>query len=155
MSAHTVNLKDATATHQFGVSLATHLQVGDTVLLFGDLGAGKTSLARGTIEQATGEIDAPSPTFTLVQTYEKQDGFVLMHADLYRLEDEDELYELGLEEGLDYGAALIEWPEQAPSFRPENRLEIVLKSTDSGGRIAALEAFGHWQTRIEALANFN
>ena len=153
MTQHAFTLSEPSETADLGAKLAEILQVGDTVLLFGDLGAGKTSLARGVIARLTGENDAPSPTFTLVQSYETSDGFMILHADLYRLEQEDELYELGLDEALDDGAVMVEWPEQAPSFRPENRLEIVLKPTQSGGRIATLHTFGNWDSRLAELTH--
>lgn len=153
MGTLTVPLRDTGAAARFGARLAQALRVGDTVLLFGDLGAGKTTLARGVIAALTGETDAPSPTFTLVQSYEAEGGFLLLHADLYRLEDEGELDELGLDEALDHGAALVEWPDRAPSWRPGDRLEIRLDETEDGGRRARLAAFGAWEDRLDALAD--
>lgn len=148
METLTVPLRDTAAAARFGARLAEALQVGDAVLLFGDLGAGKTTLARAVIERLTGETDAPSPTFTLVQSYEAAGGFLLLHADLYRLEEEGELDELGLDEALDHGAALVEWPDRAPGWRPDTRLEIVLEETSEGGRLARLAAFGAWEDRL-------
>lgn len=153
MGRLTLTLRDTAAAARFGVRLAAALRVGDAVLLFGDLGAGKTTLARAVIEALTGETDAPSPTFTLVQSYEAGAGFLLLHADLYRLTDEGELDELGLDEALDHGAALIEWPDRAPSWRPPDRLEIQLDETEDGGRRARLTAFGAWEDRLGQLAD--
>ena len=150
-----IALADLPKTTALGAHLAELLQTGDTVLLFGDLGAGKTSLARGMIERLTGETDAPSPTFTLVQHYESDQGFVLLHSDLYRLETEEELDELGFDEALDHGALIVEWPDKAPSFRPEHRLEIVLKPTQLDARMATLTAFGNWTTRLKDLEHFS
>ncbi|MEQ8404516.1 MAG: tRNA (adenosine(37)-N6)-threonylcarbamoyltransferase complex ATPase subunit type 1 TsaE [Oceanicaulis sp.] len=152
MTSQTVPLADTAAAARFGARLADALRIGDAVLLFGDLGAGKTTLARAVIEALTGETDAPSPTFTLVQSYEAG-AFLLLHADLYRLEDEGELDELGLDEALDHGAALVEWPDLAPGWRPETRLEIALEETDDGGRLARLSAFGAWEDRLGQLAD--
>lgn len=151
MGSPTVPLHDIAAAARFGARLAHALRVGDAVLLFGDLGAGKTTLARAVIETLTGERDAPSPTFTLVQTYDTTDGRLLLHADLYRLEDEGELEELGLDEALDHGFALVEWPDRAPGWRPASRLEIMLEETAEGARLARLEAFGAWEDRLADL----
>ena len=153
MGQLTLPLRDLAAAARFGARLAAALRVGDAVLLFGDLGAGKTTLARAVIEALTGETDAPSPTFTLVQSYEADAGFLLLHADLYRLADEGELDELGLDEALDHGAALIEWPDRAPGWRPPDRLEIQLDETEDGGRRARLTAFGAWEDRLGQLSN--
>jgi tRNA threonylcarbamoyladenosine biosynthesis protein TsaE len=135
-----------------GARIAAQLEAGDAVLLEGDLGAGKTTLARAVIAALTGETDAPSPTYTLVQSYETSGGFGLLHADLYRLEDTGELDELGLDEALDHGAALIEWPDRLGAWRPADRLDIHLVETGDGGRDVRLTAHGSWETRLDALA---
>ena len=89
------------------------------VLLEGDLGAGKSELARAVIRSLAGaEIAVPSPTFTLVQTYELP-GLEVSHADLYRLADDGEVAELGLDECWQRGALLVEWPERAPWLWPD------------------------------------
>jgi len=134
-----------------GARIAAQLEAGDAVPLEGDLGAGKTTLARAVIAALTGETDAPSPTYTLVQSYEAQAGFGLLHADLYRLEDTGELDELGLDEALDRGAALIEWPDRLGAWRPADRLDIRLEETGDGGRDVRLAAHGSWETRLDSL----
>ena len=149
MCAVNFTLPDEAATARLGVRLARHLGPGDLVRLFGDLGAGKTTLARSIIKVLTGESDAPSPTYTLVQSYETENGWPLAHADLYRLEDEDELDELGLDEAFELGAALVEWPSQAPSWRPANRLEVRLVAEASGQRSLTLTGFGIWKDRLD------
>lgn len=145
---HLASLEDAAA---LGARLAQALETGDAVLLEGDLGAGKTTLARAVIAALTGETDAPSPTYTLVQSYETADGFALLHADLYRLRDTGELDELGLDEALDQGAALIEWPDRLGAWRPADRLEIRLEEAGEGGRDVRLAAHGSWETRLDRL----
>src|SRR5689334_12245837 len=96
--SRTFALPDAAATEAFGARLAASLRVGDVVCLSGDLGAGKTTLARGAITAWTGvNEDAPSPTYTLVQTYDGPRG-ALWHVDLYRLNRPEEAWELGLED---------------------------------------------------------
>jgi tRNA threonylcarbamoyladenosine biosynthesis protein TsaE len=151
MPARTLTLPDEAATAALGARLARLLETGDVVRLYGDLGAGKTTLARAVIEALTGEADAPSPTYTLVQSYETRDGRLLAHADLYRLEDEDELDELGLDEALEHGMALIEWPDRAPSFAPADRLDLTLIETGKGARDAELRGHGRWEGRVDRL----
>jgi tRNA threonylcarbamoyladenosine biosynthesis protein TsaE len=106
--------------------LAPKLITGDVIFLKGGLGAGKSTFARALIRALTREDEeAPSPTFTLVQTYAARD-FDIWHFDLYRLKRADEAYELGLEEALDEGVALIEWPERLGNAVPNSRLDIEL-----------------------------
>ena len=126
--------------------LAFILRPGDVVALHGDLGAGKTTLARAVIRALTGdpEHEVPSPTFTLVQTYETG-GTAIAHFDLYRLSAAEELDELGFEHLLKTGAALIEWPERAEDRLPADRLDVEL--TDAGG---AGEAPGQARHRLVA-----
>lgn len=136
-----LDLPDAEATMALGVRLAAAMQTGDVVLLRGDLGAGKTTLARGLIAAWTGvDEDAPSPTYTLVQVYEAARG-PLWHMDLYRLQDAEEALELGLEDALIEAVTIIEWPERLGAFAPANRIEVDL-STQGGGRQARMRAFG-------------
>ena len=113
-------LADDAATAQLGEDLALALRPGDVHALSGDLGAGKTALARAIIRALADDeaIEVPSPTFTLVQTYETR--IPVGHFDLYRISAPSELDELGLDEILMDGAALIEWPERA-GFRSEER----------------------------------
>jgi len=105
-------LGDEAATERLGEDLALALRPGDLIALDGDLGAGKTTLARALIRAMAGDpaLEVPSPTFTLVQAYETR--IPIHHFDLYRLSDAQELEELGLSEALQSGAALVEWPER-------------------------------------------
>jgi tRNA threonylcarbamoyl adenosine modification protein YjeE len=103
--------------------IAAGLAVGDTIALEGDLGAGKTTLARA-ILRALGETgEVPSPSFTLVQPYETK-RLKIAHCDLYRIEDAAEVDELGLEDALDQGAVLIEWPDRVPARIPDDALTV-------------------------------
>lgn len=134
-------LPDAEATMALGARLAASLQAGDVVLLRGDLGAGKTTLARGLVAAWTGvDEDAPSPTYTLVQVYESARG-PLWHMDLYRLQDPEEALELGLEDALIEAVTVIEWPERLGAFAPPHRLEIDL-AAQGAGRRAIVRGFG-------------
>jgi tRNA threonylcarbamoyladenosine biosynthesis protein TsaE len=141
-----IRLADADATEALGAALAGRLRPGDAVCLYGPLGAGKTTLARGLIRALTGpDEEVPSPTFTLVQLYEGPD-FPVSHFDLYRLESAGEADELGLDEALEDGAALIEWPQRLGGRLPPDRLDIEI-AFDAEGRLARLTPHGAWKGR--------
>jgi tRNA threonylcarbamoyladenosine biosynthesis protein TsaE len=143
-------LPDEAATTRLGAALAPMLAIGEAILLWGPLGAGKSTLARGLIRALTQpDEEAPSPTFTLVQTYESP-RLILAHFDLYRLGGADEVFELGLDEALAEGAAVIEWPERLEGRLPADRLDIELEIVREGGedyRLARLTAHGSWEGR--------
>lgn len=143
-------LPDAAATLALGRRLGERLGAGDVVCLSGNLGAGKTTLARGAIAAWTGrDEEAPSPTYTLVQTYEGGKG-ELWHVDLYRLKQPDDAWELGLEDAFAEAACLIEWPERLGGRLPRNRLDIAL-APHGEGRSAALTAHGAWSTKLGSI----
>ncbi len=146
-----VRLENPAATYSFAQRLAAHLGAADVILLTGDLGTGKTTLARGVISALCGVDDAPSPTYTIVQTYDLPDGGELWHADLYRIEDASELEELGLEDAFDMAVCLVEWPDRLGEHLPPDRLEIRLETLEGSptGREARLTGFGRWETRID------
>jgi tRNA threonylcarbamoyladenosine biosynthesis protein TsaE len=145
-AALTLTLPDEAATMALGARVAAACRPGDVIALEGDLGAGKTTLARALIRALAGaETDVPSPTFTLVQTYETP-GLPVWHFDLYRLESAMEARELGLDEAMD-GLALIEWPERLGQSLPARRLEVRL-NFEGEGRIARLADHSDWSGRI-------
>ena len=150
MIALAVPLANDAATARLGAVVARLLQPGDAVCLWGPLGAGKSTLARGLIRALTRpDEDVPSPTFTLVQFYEAPD-LSLAHFDLYRLAGPDEVEEIGLEEALDNGAVLIEWPERLEGRLPADRLDIEIAMAGEGAdehRIARLTPHGAWKGR--------
>ena len=133
-----MSLPDEGATERLGATLAERLRVGDVVGLKGELGAGKTTLARAIIRAAAGdrELIVPSPTFTLVEVYETPRGS-FWHFDLYRLEAAEQVYELGWEEALAEGIALVEWPERLGKLLPKH-LSVTLELADDG-RLALLD----------------
>lgn len=150
LDSREIPLPDPAATLALGRRLGEALGPGDVVCLSGNLGAGKTTLARGAIEAWTGQPEeAPSPTYTLVQTYEGAKG-ELWHVDLYRLKRPDDAWELGLEDAFAEAACLIEWPERLENQLPADRLDIAL-SPDGEGRNAALSAHGAWRTRLATI----
>ena len=114
----TIDLPDEASTARLGAALAAALRIGEAICLTGPLGAGKSVLARGAIlELSPDEREAPSPTFTLVQSY-PSGRLPIAHLDLYRLESAEEAYELGLEDALREGAAVIEWAERLEGDLP-------------------------------------
>jgi tRNA threonylcarbamoyladenosine biosynthesis protein TsaE len=126
-------LADADATAGLGALIAPRLRIGEAVCLYGPLGAGKSTLARGLIRALTRpDEEAPSPTFTLVQIYDGP-AFPIAHFDLYRLTSSAEAYEIGLEEALETGAAVIEWPERLEGDLPSARLDVELAIVASAG----------------------
>lgn len=127
--------KSEEETAAVAVQLAPTLKTGDVLCLHGDLGMGKSVFARALIRTLTGNPDqeVPSPTFTLVQTYDAA-GTEIWHFDLYRLKDPDEVYELGWEEALGGAISIIEWPVRLGHLLPADRLDIHLTLTPDGGR---------------------
>jgi tRNA threonylcarbamoyl adenosine modification protein YjeE len=148
-------LPDLDATRALGRRVAGRLAVGDVVLLQGDLGAGKSELARAVIRSLAGaDIPVPSPTFTLVQGYDLP-RLEVSHGDLYRLGDPSEIQELGLDETWLRGALLVEWPERALWLWPAERLTVRLEPAaegDPGARLARLEGTGRWAVALSRLA---
>ena len=141
-------LKDEAATAALARRLAPYLRPGDIIALSGDLGAGKTSFARALIRALSGlegsEREVPSPTFTLVQSYESPAGRI-NHFDLYRIQSPDELTEIGWDEALADGIVLVEWPDRAGTLLPADRLDIALSfGTGSEARSAVLRPCGEW-----------
>ena len=132
-----------------GAAVGARLRPGDAVCLLGPLGAGKSTLARGLIRSlTTPDEEVPSPTFTLVQLYAGPD-FTLAHFDLYRLKTADEAYELGLDEALDDGAALIEWPQRLGDAQPADRLAIEIEIMADDARRVRFTGHGSWKGRDE------
>lgn len=145
-----MRLADEAATARLGRSIAAGLQPGEAVCLSGPLGAGKSTLARALVRAlTTPDEDVPSPTFTLVQFYEGP-RLKVAHFDLYRLSNPDEAYEIGLDEALDEGAAIIEWPERLGGQLPADRLDVEIAVETGDGveaRVARLTPHGAWEGR--------
>ena len=151
--ARRIALPDQEATERLAASLAPRLRAGDVVALGGDLGAGKTTLARALIRALAEdpEEEVPSPTFTLVQSYDTPAG-PLWHFDLYRLSGPDEVLELGWDEALATAILLVEWPDRLGRLAPPGRLELTLTATGPDSREALLAGDPSWSARLESLA---
>jgi N-acetylmuramate 1-kinase len=154
-------LSNEPATAQLMADLALLIGPGDVITLTGDLGAGKTAAARAMIRYLAGDdaLEVPSPTFTLVQTYDLP-PFPLVHADLYRVNDPAELEEIGLWPLPEGTVALIEWPERAPAALPADRIDIALShrpALGSAARAAEITGYGKAAAqvaRLKALRQF-
>ena len=149
-------LADEAATMALGRELSLFVRPGDWILLSGDLGTGKTTLARAFIrallpEEEAGEAEVPSPTFTLVQPYDST-RVPVAHVDLYRIADPFEVEELGLSELATDHALLVEWPDRLENL-PRDRLEVRLADAEGGkSRVAELLGHGAWAARLGRLA---
>jgi tRNA threonylcarbamoyladenosine biosynthesis protein TsaE len=143
-----VPLPDLAATEALARQLARVARAGDCILLQGPLGAGKTALARAFLRAAANDpaMEVPSPSFTLVQTYDTMIGPVF-HYDLWRLDGPKSLPELGWEDALD-AIVLVEWPERLGSRRPEGALTVTLRLGDGEAREATVMG---WAGRLGAI----
>lgn len=148
-------LSDEDATAHLMADLALLTGPGDVITLSGDLGAGKTAAARAMIRYLAGddELEVPSPTFTLAQTYDLP-SFPLIHADLYRINDASELEEIGLAPLPEGSVALIEWPERAAEALPADRIDVALShrpDLGSTARAAEITGYGKAVSTVERL----
>ena len=144
------------AMTRLGRFLSDTLSAGDVVALDGPLGAGKSVLARAVIQSlCPTEDDIPSPTFTLVQTYEPKAGIQLMHFDLYRLEAPEEAFELGIEDAFSDAICLIEWAVRLGPLLPRQALRLSIEpSADavmSERRLVVLSGGPRWKLALDAL----
>ncbi|WP_337659862.1 tRNA (adenosine(37)-N6)-threonylcarbamoyltransferase complex ATPase subunit type 1 TsaE [Anderseniella sp. Alg231-50] len=151
-----IELADEAASERLAAGLAMLAGKGDLIALEGDLGAGKTTIARSFVRTLADNpaLEVPSPTFTLVQTYEL-DGMSVAHMDFYRLEEPAEIDELGIDEALDTGAVIVEWPSRAADLLPPGGLLIELSEED-GGRSARLSSSNeNWSARLGKLQHID
>ena len=151
-----VTLPNEQATLRFAADIASALEPGDLVTLSGDLGAGKTTFARALIRALSGDdtIEVPSPSFTLIQTYELP-RFTLAHSDLYRLSGTAELTELGFDDLPDGAVMLMEWPDRAAGSLPSDRLDITFTLAPAEGpevRHVRYIGYGGFAPRAERMA---
>ncbi|MBV8791647.1 MAG: tRNA (adenosine(37)-N6)-threonylcarbamoyltransferase complex ATPase subunit type 1 TsaE, partial [Pseudolabrys sp.] len=160
-SSFTVALPDEPATLRLMAEIAAAIEPSDLITLSGDLGAGKTTFARALIRHLAGDekIEVPSPSFTLIQFYELP-RFSVAHADLYRLNGPSELAELGFDDLPDKAVTLVEWPDRAAGFLPENRLDIAFtlapqqSATYRNVRVTGYGTFAPRVDRIKQIRRF-
>jgi len=147
-AARRFDLPDLPATEHLAAAVAALVRRGDAILLDGPLGAGKTEFARAFLRAASGDpgLEVPSPTFTLVQSYETRFGPV-HHFDLWRLSGPEAMDELGWDEARD-DIVLVEWPDRLGSLRPPDALTVALQPAGGDARQAMLAG---WPDRIDAL----
>ena len=144
------SLADEAATGVLATQIAQRLQPGDTVLLTGEIGAGKSAFARALIRARLGRIeDVPSPTFTLVQTYEDDAGDI-WHCDLYRLTHPDEALELGLDEAFETAICLIEWPDRLGDVAPTTALSLAFEAQEDKHHVT-ITGLTPWANRLGGL----
>ncbi len=139
-------LEGEAATERLGFRLAPLLRAGDVVALFGDLGAGKTTLARGILRGLGYDGEVASPTFSIVQPYEEL-RVPVWHVDLYRIEDHAELRELALDDGHAHAALLIEWPERLGGDLWPGALRLTLARQGEGARALTATVPPAWERR--------
>jgi len=148
-----VAVADEAGTARLAARVAAVLRPGDVVALAGDLGAGKTAFARAAIRARAGDpdLEVPSPTFTLLQPYDLP-GLPIAHLDLYRLADPSELDELGFDEAVIAGAALVEWPERAGRRLPPGTLTVTIRPGPTRkARVFAFAGAVDWVDRLAPL----
>lgn len=140
-------LPDPDATDALAARLAPIFGPADVILLQGEIGAGKTHLARALIRARTDETDVPSPTFTLVQVYDAP-GFEIWHSDLYRVTHPDEAMELGLHDAFEFALCLVEWPERLGQDRPKKALTLRFSPAEGGRMVEYLSDDPTWKGRL-------
>jgi tRNA threonylcarbamoyl adenosine modification protein YjeE len=145
-------VKSVAETRDLAARIASGLRAGDVVALEGDLGAGKTTLARGVLRALGVAETVPSPTFTLVQEY-AAGGLRIVHCDLYRVESVTELDELGLDDAPSEGVVLVEWPERAPERIPGDALNIRIEITGENERRMHVSGPVRWAHLIAGIGN--
>ncbi|MDG1997385.1 MAG: tRNA (adenosine(37)-N6)-threonylcarbamoyltransferase complex ATPase subunit type 1 TsaE [Emcibacteraceae bacterium] len=156
MSIKELYFKDLNASKAFAAKLASHLEIGDIITFEGNLGAGKTEFCRAIIHSLGFNEDVPSPTFSLLQTYEPAlddlDSVSIWHLDLYRLEKPEDVFELGIEDGFDTAITLIEWPDKMGHYLPEGHLKIkLMMGDDEGQRKITIDGNNYWKMRLKGL----
>lgn len=129
-----INCKTEEKTIKLGQELSKLCRQGDVFALNGTLGMGKSVLARAFIQNLCGQIDVPSPTFTLVQMYDAP-NFEIYHFDLYRLKSPEDVFELGIEEAMYGGVCLIEWPEKMGGYLPKKTIKVNIIPFENGRRV--------------------
>lgn len=148
-----IHLPNEQAMLHFGQLFAQQLKGGDCLGLSGEMGAGKSTLARAIIQAKCDVDDVPSPTFTFVQTYDGCAGDAIWHFDFYRLENMEDAYELGIEEAFEDGLCLMEWPEKLGQLAPAHMAWLIIEKEGDGRRLTLIgpEEDAGWLMKAQAL----
>lgn len=141
-------LPDMAATERLAHALALYLRRGDLLALQGPLGAGKTAFARALLRALGVEGEIPSPTFTLLQTYDTA-NFSVHHFDLYRLKSASELDELGWDDACTDSVVIVEWPERCHDQLPQDYLLLQFSMDEKNNRLCDIKPFGTWVERLK------
>ncbi len=151
-----IELADESASERLAVGLAMLVEKGDLIALQGDLGTGKTTIARSFIRALANnpKLEVPSPTFTLVQSYELSEMEVT-HMDFYRLEDPLEADELGIDDALDTGVVIVEWPARAADYLPQDGLLVNLVEKGNGRTAELTSSNDDWSERVKKLQHID
>lgn len=148
-----LSLRGEVETRALGAAFNSDLRIGDLICLAGPLGSGKTTWARGLIQSLQRKSGDPegivSPTFTLVQNYETE-SLTIFHFDLYRVEHETELTELGFDDALQEGAVIVEWPDRLGGLILNDRIDITLSGAGME-RQAEIIGYGSWASRLRIM----
>lgn len=149
---HKIEISLATEedTKKIGRKLAHIARKGDVFALYGTLGMGKSVLARAFIQELCGLGEVPSPTFTLLQSYEAPD-FEIYHFDLYRLKSAEEIFEIGVEEALYSGVSLIEWPDKMGAYLPRDIFRLEITPFEEGRKLTIETHSSEKHSRLSAL----
>ncbi len=143
-------LASETDTKTWGKKLSSIARKGDVFALYGTLGMGKSVLARAFVQELCGLQEVPSPTFTLLQSYEAPE-FEVYHFDLYRIKSAEEIFEIGVEEAMYGGVSLIEWPEKMSAYLPRDVFRVELSAEGSGRRLQISAVSEDKNTRLQKL----
>ena len=149
-----INIADEAAMEAFAGRIADISGRGDLIALYGNLGMGKSVFARAFVRHRMGaQEEVPSPTFTLVQTYEGAE-IPISHFDFYRLQQPDEILELGFEDAMADGTVLVEWPDRLGAYMPHDRLDIeISQGSSTHSRTLRLSGHGYWLARVSDVIN--
>lgn len=142
-----IRLATPADTHALGLRLASVVKPGDVIALTGGLGSGKTSLARGLLQGLGLQQEAPSPSFAIVQPYDRPETRIpVLHVDLYRIDDRAEMEELGIDDAAD-AVLVVEWPERAGGDYWPDALLLSLSIDNDGGRSLTAQVPTAWKAR--------
>ena len=147
-----LTLPHLAATEHLANAIAPALQTGDVVELRGSIGVGKTTFVRALVRSLGCTEEVPSPTFNLLYIYELN-SLTIWHFDLFRVERLNDVYELGVEDALETGVSLVEWPDVMQPLFPDERLEIKFSYQPGEARHVAIRGYGTWPQRLARLGS--